>query len=765
MKINYKHSISLILLLLTTAVSAQYIQVDDTYTAQQLTDALLANSCSQVSNVVVTGSPNGRTSYGYFNAASSNFPFADGIFLSTGYATSVPGPNRRNDDLSDGEQTWEGDRDLQNALDSGRTYNATVLEFDFVPLTTSISFDYMLASEEYLQQVPFLEYCDYSDGFAFLLKPAGTNRPYQNLAVIPNTDIPVKVTTVRGPGMCPVANEQYFGGYNGTISPTAFNGQTVVLTAKADVTPGVAYHIKLVIADQGDTMYDSAIFLGGGSFNFSIDLGEDRELSSSNPVCDGETVTLTSMAGADSYKWYKDGIEQPATRGTFIATGPGEYKTEATFSTCVYSGTVNLEYAPAISQAPVTFVQCDDNNDGLTAYYLSQITEELFTDPDASVTDYFLTTTDAAANTNALPTDTPFYNTVRNQEIYVVLENQYGCTATVPLTLSINTPDGIVLTPLENCETEGVGSGLAEFDLAAASADILTLFPAGTTLNYYTTYNNALALTNEITATYINITPRLETIYVRINSTQGCFGIKPLDLIVHSFVGNFEDQEVILCQNTTQMLDAGSGFDSYSWNTTPPVLTRLLTIDEPGTYSVTVENSFGCEAVKTFIVTPSGPAITAKFDISDFADNNNTVTVSVLQGIGTYQYSLDGDSYQDEPVFNNVASGSHIVYIKDINGCGPVYQKTIYVLDYPRVFTPNGDGINDTWLIPYMYTRPALSVNIFNRYGKLITAFNGGNSTGWDGRLNGSPLPADDYWFTIQLENGNIIKGHFSLMR
>jgi len=762
MIINYKHSIQLLLLLLTTAVSAQYIQVDDTYTAQQLTDALLANSCSQVSNVVVNGNTIGPGSYGYFSSASSNFPFADGIFLSTGFAATAPGPNRNN--RSDGAESWLGDRDLQRALAITNTFNATTLEFDFVPTTTSISFDYMLASEEYLQQPDDISYCEFSDGFAFLLKPLGSPLPYQNLAVIPDTNIPVKVTTVRGPGLCPTANEQYFGGYNGVITPTTFNGQTVVLTARADVTPGVTYHIKLVIADQGDTLYDSAIFLGGGSFNFAIDLGPDRLLSADNPVCDGENVPLTAMAGADSYKWYKDNVLQPGGRGTFNATGSGEYKAEATFGACVYTGTVKLEYAPALNQAPVTFTQCDEDNNGLTAYYLPQITDELFPDPLVTVTGYYTTTTDAATGINPIPATVPFNNTVRDQVVYAALQNQYGCTATVPVTLSINASNTVVLQPLQSCETQGIGTGLAEFNLLAASADVLQGFPAGTTVSYFANYANALSLESPLADRYINTITGGETIYARFNSGQGCDGIKPLQLIVHSLTGNFDDEEVILCQNTVQTLDAGSGYDGYSWNTTPPTLSRFLTVREPERYTATVSNDFGCEAYKTFNVTLSGPAITAKFDINDFAENLNSVTITVLQGISTYQYSLDGDTYQDSPVFNAVEAGRHIVYIRDINGCGPDYQKTIFVLDYPRVFSPNGDNVNDTWFIPYMYSRPDITVTVFNRYGRLITGFTG-TSSGWDGTFKGQPLPASDYWFTLQLENGNTIKGHFSLIR
>jgi gliding motility-associated-like protein len=87
-------------------------------------------------------------------------------------------------------------------------------------------------------------------------------------------------------------------------------------------------------------------------------------------------------------------------------------------------------------------------------------------------------------------------------------------------------------------------------------------------------------------------------------------------------------------------------------------------------------------------------------------------------------------------------------------------------LDYPRFFTPNGDGINDFWYIKNLNQRISGNgfITIFDRYGKLIYQINPQNQV-WDGAFNGSPLPSSDYWFQFQLDDGKIIKGHFSLKR
>jgi gliding motility-associated-like protein len=82
---------------------------------------------------------------------------------------------------------------------------------------------------------------------------------------------------------------------------------------------------------------------------------------------------------------------------------------------------------------------------------------------------------------------------------------------------------------------------------------------------------------------------------------------------------------------------------------------------------------------------------------------------------------------------------------------------------YPKFFTPNGDGYNDTWAIKFSFYEPNLKVNIFDRYGKLIKILNNTNS--WDGKYNGNELLSSDYWFVVTRENGKEYRGHFSLKR
>ncbi len=777
MNTPFAHYAALLLILLTTGASAQYIQVDDTYTPQQLVeDVLINNPCASISNVSVTGAAyaDGVQSYGYFSGAGTTFPFQNGIILSTGKAIGAQGPN--DSLLDDGAGIgWEGDRDLENALDISISVNATVLEFDFIPLADSISFDYMMSSEEYHGDAP----CRYSDGFAFLLREADTENPYRNLAVIPGTNEPVKVTSVHpdiSPG-CPAQNEQYFDAFNRNEHPTNFNGQTTVMTATSAVMPGVRYHIKLVIADEGNPRYDSAIFIGGGSFNVGADLGPDRTIATNNPVCFGEQFTLNATTTtADGYQWYKNNaIITGATNPVYVVdpaidpTPNGTYKVDIAFAaSCVSERSIILEYAPAIALGTYTLLQCDDNNDGLTIYNLENA-GQLVANSNTGLTavNYFTSRANAEANTNEVSNINSFRNTIVNQPIYIRMQNNYGCTgiATVILATSVNTISNA--TPLEECDDDGSDDGLYVFDLTEAAAEILNGLPAGLQLDYYISMDNAFSVRTPIATpqSFNNTIAYDQVIYARISSGSDCYGIAQIPLIVHSFGSALNNEAVVLCDTTVSIpLNAGSGYTSYSWDTTPPTLTQTLNVTEPGIYTVTVTNTFNCTGIKTFTVTESGRATDAQFEIQDFTGGSNSVTV-LPQGIGTYQYSLDGVRFQESPLFTNLDSGQYTVYIKDINGCGNPFRKTVVVLDYPKYFTPNGDGMHEYWSIPYMYSRPNINVVIYDRYGKVVTGFKGGNSLGWDGTLGGRKLPASDYWFVITLENGETFKGHFALIR
>ncbi|WP_333600355.1 choice-of-anchor L domain-containing protein [Flavobacterium sp.] len=745
---------------------AQNIIVTDTYTAQQLVQNVLINSpCANVTNFTVSGGNflSGSKSYGYFSAGTSSFPFSDGVVLSTSAAISTQGPN--DSLLSDDAPGWVGDSDLEQALSISNTSNATVLEFDFTPLTSFISFDYIFASEEYHDTAP----CHYSDGFAFLLKQAGSSNPYQNLALVPNTTTPVKVTTVHPviPGGCAAQNDTYFGSYNSSTAPINFNGQTVVMTAKATVIPGTTYHIKLVIADETNPQYDSAIFLGGGSFSVGTDLGPDRLVTNGNPICYGDTYVLDATEpGTNTYQWFKNGNPiLGETNATYTVANPGIYKVEITLNStsCVAVGEVTVEYTNPIAANPVTLVQCDDNNDGIATFDLTKL-NPIITQGNTQIAaiSYYLNQSDATNGTNAIPNPTAFQNNTTNQLVAKVI-NSFGCIGYVPVTLQMAHNSLPTVNPIIICDEDGTLDGFTAIDLnQLATPAVLNGMPSGLVVEYYSDSTDASQQHNPLPNNFTNTVAPNQIIYARIVNGPDCYGIIPVPLQIIAFhPTHFEHEEVVLCNGGTTTLSVATGFSSYLWNTS--ATTASISVTATGDYSVTVTNAFGCKAVKTFTVNASSSPTITSIDINDFSENGNSVQINVT-GSGDYEYALDGEHFQDSSLFTDVNPNEYTVIVRDKNGCTPNAVQHIYVLDYPHYFTPNGDGYHDIWQIKNLSFYPNAVVTIFDRFGKLIYSFKS-NQVGWNGKLNQKELFADDYWFVVSLGNGRTIRGHFALKR
>lgn len=753
---------SLTFLLLVTVFQnsqAQYILVDDNRTAQELVENILIKSpCANVSNITASGwAFTSGNSYGYFNAGTSSFPFQEGVILSTGSAISSIGPN--NSLLSEGPPNWAGDSDLQVAIGENNTINATILEFDFLPLTNKVSFEYIFSSEQYLSN-PGSNQCNYSDGFAFLLKEVGSQQ-YGNLAVVPGTDIPVKITTVRGSGtICPPANEMYFDAFNGSNHPTNFNGQTQILKAEATVTAGVLYHIKLVVADQGNQFYDSAIFLGGNSFKVEVDLGDNRLIATSNPICEGDDYILNAtQSGNNSYQWYKN--EQPisgATNPIFTVQETGDYLVEITLnnSTCVVTGDVTIEYAPLSTTLNTKLIQCDIDLNGSATYNLRTLDTIISNGDNEPLVAYYPTFTDAENATNNIQNPQTYESNPKT--IYAVVSNSFGCSSIVTIELQISNETVSYPPPTAVCDNDSNNDGFAQFNLNSITQQLLTGLPNGLLVNYYESLENDYTGITPLPLLFVNTVANQQVIYSKIYNGPDCYDIVPITLIVNGFSGSFDSISLNFCEGSSTILNAPSGNYTYLWNT--GATTSSIQIDTAGTYSVVVTNTLECSANQQYNATTTEPPVLLGVAIDDFNGTQNTITI-LYAGNGVYQFSIDTITFQDSPIFTNVSPGEYLVSAFDLNDCGS-FSTNVYVLDYPRFFTPNGDGVNDLFNIKNLNQNYTLSV--FDRFGRLLKTMNQ-NSSGWEGTFNGSSLPSTDYWFVLKLETGKTVKGHFSLKR
>jgi gliding motility-associated-like protein len=451
--------------------------------------------------------------------------------------------------------------------------------------------------------------------------------------------------------------------------------------------------------------------------------------------------------------------------------------------------TIQVNGLPVI-QSSIILRNCDEDGipDGFTDYNLEEANDFIVNGNSADFEfSYYLSYAEADSKTNAI-NPVPFNNST-SSTVYARVENSNGCYRVSTVNLQVSTtsfPPGYQ-QELEFCDDDDTIDGLHEFDLTQASSQFIAQFPTGQNLSvhYYRTLSDAQLEQNEITSQtdYINETPFSQILYVRVESEDNgeCFGIGPhLKLTVHPRPEFEVDQTDIYCLDNhpiTLITFNPTGTFSYEWKDANGMVVSNLstaTVTVGGTYTVVATSSFGCESFpQSFTVVESALANITMDDVTivELSDNNSITIDTSNLGIGDYEFALDHISgpYQDAPYFDHVGSGEHTLYVQDKKGCG-IAELKVFIMGFPKFFTPNDDGYNDTWNIEglsYEYTQNS-TVYIFDRYGKLLKQLNP-RGEGWNGAFNGEKLRPSDYWFVAELINvdGTMItyRGHFSLVR
>ena len=430
---------------------------------------------------------------------------------------------------------------------------------------------------------------------------------------------------------------------------------------------------------------------------------------------------------------------------------------------------------------PVTITrQCDDNQDGDFAFNTTTLHSTVLNGQTNVSVFYF------DQNNNTITSPFPASFTTKTQNIRAVVQNNTTLACNEEVTISFvvdDLPEAFSiptnLTAVCDDETDPLlQDGLYSFDTSTFQ-DIILGGQQDMKVSYFDKDGNLLSspLPNPFITISQNITVEIEN---TINPT--CKASMTIPFIVNPLPpiqlnSNGTNDELVCSNLPTFFVQLNAGLPNganptdytYTWYKDSNVINNEtsanLDVNTEGNYSVEVATLTGCSRTRTIKVTASDIATIASTDIVDLTENN-TVKVNA-NGNGDYEYSLDFPSgpFQDSNFFDNVPSGIHEVYINDKNGCGTV-SKTIAVTGAPKFFTPNGDGINEYWNVKgvnKVFNKNAI-IYIFNRFGKLIKQITA-SSQGWDGTFTGQPMPADDYWYTVKLDDGREIKGHFSLKR
>ena len=451
----------------------------------------------------------------------------------------------------------------------------------------------------------------------------------------------------------------------------------------------------------------------------------------------------------------------------------------------------NLQVDEAAQANPdmldITYEACDDDienngdpSDDSTQFTLSTRDEFVLDgqDPANYIVTYYATEADANLNVNPLPD--LYENVVNPQVIYARVDN--NTLAVIPIALDLTAlTAGLDLDANGTVDTYDTDAD-GVFDLIDVDGDGLS---DGIDANADGLYEFV-----DIDGDGNGDPVDLNNDGVFDNQQDGsiCYEVAPLTLQVNP-KPNFDLAEsYILCIDTNGteildplVLDTGLSDADYSfeWTFNGEVIatetSSSMMPTQGGAYGVlvtdmTTSTETYCETYDETIVIESAPP-TLIADVVTQVFGNSNVIEALATGISEYEYSLDGGPWE-EPLedgsiqFTGVSQGLHTVTARDKNGCG-ITSIEVFVIDYPKYFTPNGDGIHETWNIEGIGSNA--KIYIFDRYGKLLKQISP-TGQGWDGTFNGNNMPSSDYWFTVEYEEPltnqiKEFKAHFTLRR
>lgn len=409
-------------------------------------------------------------------------------------------------------------------------------------------------------------------------------------------------------------------------------------------------------------------------------------------------------------------------------------------------------------------VGCDDNNDGISEYFdTSTIEKNALGNQNGITVSYF----DVSGNQLPSPLPNPFTNTTPyNQSIIVRSTNQItGCF--IEGTLFLETSSKPKINKPTNLYTCDEGNGYGYFDTSKIESQLIGNQSG---LQIFYKDNNGQVLQSPLPISFKNMTSNLQTIYVRVENKINplCFSETSFDLEVNKLPEIKLEKNYSICNLETNLAIAiNPNYNFYEWKFQDgriiSVTNQAKLIDQ-GDYTIEVSNSVnGLSCVNSFSFNLKRSTLPSIVNVNYDELGNNFIEI-IASGDGNFEYSIDGINFQDSNLFKNFSGGTYTVYVRDKDGCGQDSSE-VTVLDYPKFFTPNDDGLNDFWQIKGISKYPNAQISIFDRFGKLLTKFSS-LDIGWTGKYNEAIMLSDDYWFSVNLNNQNrTFTGHFTLKR
>lgn len=750
----------LILLFVATTIVHAQIAITTSNDATVLAQKIVGQGVT-ILNPVYRGN---AVSAGLFKDLTGTIGLDSGIALTTGRALTTSSTASSGVGINGAANLRPGfannspsDPDLNNLISgNGARQDACVLEFDFIPQGDSIKVKFVFASEEY----PTYNCTQYNDVFGFLISGPGING-LQNIALIPNTNIPVSINSINNGipggggniGICRNlgAGAPFTNLYvdNSRSNYVTYNGLTVILTATAIVQPCQTYHIKLAIQDVIDGLYDSAVFLEASSFS-----SNGISLINEGGFVDSQNNTVI-VEGCKSSR-VKINLNRPAATTLSL---PITYSGTATPGIDYVALPNAITFQTGEIEKILEILPVLDTNIEPTETIIISVNNTICNNTIANSVKILLKDSIGFYASKDTFVCSKFNTTLTAKKVDTTINTYLWSTGNTNQFIQTNLPNTywVIHTFSNRCfniDTFRVVSGDPTLnignDIAFCNTDSVLVTATAQPQNGNFLWNTG----STQSSIYVNTAGLFSVTYSLPN---GCYLEDTIRSTVKPIPYALLGKDTALCSNESITLNAFYPNATYIWNT--GATTASINAKDSGMYTVTnVLN--GCTDSDTiFIDRKKSPVANAGNDVAIII--GGTARLRALQATNNMDYLW----------FPNIALNKTTTYATNAN---PLTSQTYYLkvtssdnciaydtvlievknieLIIPNAFSPNGDRINDTWEINLLNSLLTAKVQVFNRNGQQVFSSVGYDKP-WDGTFNGNPVPSGTYYYVIEIDS------------
>jgi gliding motility-associated-like protein len=810
-----KKIVLLLCFIIISQLSNAQVTVTQNSVATDLAQTLLGTGVT-LSNATLNC---GAVGSGIFLTTASNLGLDSGIVLTSGSALLSAGTVASFASAGTGNGA---DPDLTTLI-GGSTFDKCILEFDFVTVGDTVKFDYVFGSEEYQSYT-----CStFNDVFGFFLSGPGIVGPFtnsaKNIALVPgSTTCPVAISTIYCPNLpqCCGTAQWCFGNTpgcgafnagnntcayfvcNGATAPgtIAYQGFTTVLTAVSEVIPCSTYHIKLAIADKGDQVLDSGVFIKAKSFSSNIISYQiETGLSSDNPYiiegCDSAKLSIKrkiilNTPTADTVNFLITGTAQ---NGIDYLTLPSQITFAANFTDTIQSfdlyaiqdglseGTEFIKIyvlsgcAQQISDSIIIEVRDSLSfsfNNIDTAICLGN-SVNVGGQVDSGITMQWTPSTFVLDPTQLNTVITPL--TFGQQ--YYTITGTYRTCAPVVKGFMLKTDPVPVIDPMPDLE-------LCEGRTVDINAIVNPAFPYNLTWNSLATGTPAPGLINTAgyTPTFNGTTPD-NIIFTATSPNAGCAASDTFFVQVWPFAVGTISPDTLVCNGAPTQLFVTGGNNLYQWYQVGNGTLSCYTCPDP------IATGLGITTYYAILLDPNGCADTLDVTVDThppfnlFLHNGDT-TIFLgdniqLNATGAPFYYWNPTDYLTYSQSGNPQATplEDITYtvtgVSLLQGCPQIDSFRVKVVPQqvfvPNAFSPNGDGNNDVFKVGTIRNMVNIpEFRVFNRWGQEMF-YTTDVTKGWDGNYKGVKQDSGVYHYIIRVAYANgktqFLKGDVTLIR